>query len=151
MRLAQSCEAYIDGASRGNPGPAGVGVVFFEAPPDGAGRGSGVRRFAKYVGETTNNVAEYLALIYALQEALRRGCTDVTVKTDSELLARQLSGAYRVRDGQLQILHGLARHLVGGFKRCAIQHVPRAQNAEADRLAARAVTTRATGGEWLFA
>ena len=94
-----------------------------------------VWQFAKSIGETTNNVAEYLALVYALQEALRTGCNDLTVKTDSELLVRQMSGQYQVRDARLRILHDLAVHLRAGFARCAIEHIPRAQNGLADRLA----------------
>ena len=136
MKPIPSCEIYIDGASRGNPGPAGVGAVFLD------GKAKPVRRFSKYLGETTNNVAEYLALVYALQEALREGYAVVTVKTDSELLARQINGQYKVRDPQLRLLHGLALHLVQGFARCEVVHVPRTQNAAADRLAGQAVTSR---------
>ena len=137
MRPAQSCDIYIDGASRGNPGPSGIGAAFFN-------RGSRpVKQLSKYLGETTNNVAEYLALIYALQEALRDGYTAVSVKTDSELLARQLSGQYRVRDSQLRLFHGLAQHLSAQFEHCAIAHIPREQNIVADRLAGRAADQRA--------
>ena len=138
MRPIPSCEIYIDGASRGNPGPGGVGAVFLD------GNAKPVRQFSKYLGETTNNVAEYLALIYALQEALRAGYASVTVKTDSELLARQIKGQYKVRDPQLRLLHGLALHLVQGFTRCQILHVPREQNTVADRLAGQAVKRRST-------
>ena len=133
MTPPRSGEVYIDGASRGNPGPAGVGVVFLD------GQARPVRQFSHYLGETTNNVAEYLALVYALQEALRAGYTALTVKTDSELLARQVNGRYRVRDAQLRLFHDLALHLARGFSRCEVQHVPRAQNALADRLAGHAV------------
>ena len=133
MKPTRSCEVTIDGASRGNPGPSGIGVVFAE-PVN--------RRLSKYLGETTNNVAEYLALIYALQEALREGLTAVSVKTDSELLARQMSGAYRVRDPQLRLLHDLAAHLAQGFQACRITHIPREQNTAADRLAGDAITKR---------
>ena len=133
MRPARSCEIYIDGASRGNPGPSGIGAAFF----DGGSRP--VKQLSIYLGETTNNVAEYLALIYALQEALRDGYTAVSVHTDSELLARQLSGQYRVRDAQLRLFYGLAQHLIARFDRCAVAHIPREQNVLADRLAGRAV------------
>jgi len=133
MRPTRRCEIAIDGASRGNPGPAGVGAVFQD------GKARPVRHFAKYLGETTNNVAEYLALVYALQEALREGYTELTVKTDSELLVRQLNGQYRVRDAELRLFHDLAQHLVRAFRRCEIHHVPRTQNRAADRLANQAV------------
>lgn len=136
MKPIRSCEVYIDGASRGNPGPAGIGVAFF----DGTARP--VHQFSKYLGETTNNVAEYLALVYALQEATRHGYTAVSVKTDSELLARQVNGQYRVKDAHLRLLHGLVLHAAGGFQRFSIVHVPRNKNAVADRLAALALKTQ---------
>ena len=135
MTPIRSCDVHIDGASHGNPGPAGVGVALQD------GRGA-LRQFAQYIGETTNNVAEYLALVYALQEALQAGYTAVTVKTDSELLARQINGRYKVRDPQLKLLHDLARHLIGGFARCTVEHIPREENALADRLAGDAVKSR---------
>lgn len=133
MKPTPSCEIYIDGASRGNPGPAGVGVVLMD------GKARPARELSKYLGETTNNVAEYLALVYALQEALREGYRLVIVKTDSELLARQINGQYRVRDPQLRLLHDLAQHLAQGFSRCQVMHIPREQNTRADRLAGQAV------------
>ncbi|MBI3321618.1 MAG: ribonuclease HI family protein [Candidatus Omnitrophica bacterium] len=133
MKPTQNCEIYIDGASRGNPGPSGVGVVLQ------AGRAAPAHHFSKFIGHTTNNVAEYLALIYALQEALQAGYTELTVKTDSELLARQVNGQYHVRDPQLRLLYDLALHLVNGFRRCEVRHIPRAENAAADRLAGQAV------------
>ena len=129
---SRSCEIYIDGASRGNPGPAGVGAVFLD------GSRTPVRQISKPIGETTNNVAEYLALVYALQEALQAGYTMVTVKTDSELLARQVSGQYRVRDPHLRLFHDLVAHLRQGFARCEVSHVPRTENRLADALAGRA-------------
>ncbi|MBI3088419.1 MAG: ribonuclease HI family protein [Candidatus Omnitrophica bacterium] len=129
-------EIFIDGASLGNPGPAGVGAVFLDE------QGARLARLSKYVGETTNNVAEYLALLYALQEAQARGWRHVSVKTDSELLAKQLSGEYKVRDQTLRLFHELARHLMRAFERCAVEHVSRSRNAEADRLAGEAVEDR---------
>ncbi len=130
-----SCEVFIDGASHGNPGPAGVGAAFREGELS-------VGQFSHYLGETTNNVAEYLALIYALQEAAFAGYTRVTVKSDSELLVKQVSGQYKVRDERLQLLHGVAQHLITGFEQCRVDHVPRTQNRAADRLATEAVTQR---------
>ena len=131
MTPTRSCEIYIDGASRGNPGPAGVGVVVKDGPRTS-------RQFSHYLGETTNNVAEYLAFVYALQEAFQAGYTAVTVKTDSELLCRQINGQYKVRDGRLKLFHDLALHAMRGFTRCVVEHIPRAQNALADRLAGQA-------------
>lgn len=133
MKPTRSGEVFIDGASRGNPGPSGVGVVFLDA------HGAAGRQLSRYIGETTNNVAEYLALLYALQQALQDGYHTLTVHTDSELLARQLNGQYRVRDPRLRLFHDLALEMVKGFARCSIQHIPRSRNAQADRLAGAAV------------
>ena len=127
----------MDGASRGNPGPAGAGAVL----RDGT---DAAKEFSWYLGETTNNVAEYLALIYALQEALKHRYTHVAVKTDSELLVRQLQGAYKVREPHLRLLYDLATHLIGAFAQCELAHVPRERNAAADRLAGLAATSRQT-------
>jgi ribonuclease HI len=121
----------------GNPGPAGIGVVFHD------GKGGSVRQLSKYVGETTNNVAEYLAFVYAIEEARACGLTRLRVKTDSELLARQITGSYRVRDATLRLLHDLALHMMRRFERCEIHHVPRELNQQADRLAGRAAKSRA--------
>jgi ribonuclease HI len=131
MRLTPSCEAAIDGASRGNPGPAGAGVVLTGA--DGV-----THEHSKYLGTTTNNVAEYSALICALQAALAGGCRELAVKTDSELLTRQMSGQYRVRDAALRALHDQAARLIAKFARVTITHVRREHNRAADRLATRA-------------
>lgn len=136
MTPTRSCEVYVDGASHGNPGPAGAGIVCTD------GGGQPAWQFSKHLGQATNNVAEYLALIYALQEALGHGYRAVTVKTDSELLARQVGGQYRVRDAQLRWLHGLAGHLAEQFARVTVQHVPREQNRLADRLAGEAARGR---------
>ena len=125
---------HIDGAARGNPGPAGIGVFLSDASNRRAGE------ISVYLGQATNNVAESIALVVALQEALKRGVDDVSIFTDSELLARQVSGTYRVRDRELQWLHVLIRNLVEGFQTFTIQHVPRTQNKQADRLANKAVT-----------
>ena len=132
MPATRSCEVFIDGASRGNPGPSGIGAVFY------AGGAAPVKQLSQPLGQTTNNVAEYLACIYALQDALQQGYSAVTVKTDSELLVRQLSGQYKVRDPLLRLFHDLVVHLIQGFDRCAVTHVPRTQNRVADRLAGEA-------------
>lgn len=124
---------WIDGAARGNPGPAGAGVTISDP------RGGRVTEIALPLGETTNNVAEYAALLCALQEAARVGAREVMVRTDSELLAKQIQGDYRVKDPTLRVFHALAQRLIEGFQRCEVTHVPREQNRAADRLANRAV------------
>lgn len=127
------CELFIDGASRGNPGPSGVGVAVYV---DGGAQPA--RTFSKAIGVTTNNVAEYLALVYGLHEASLTGATEVLVRTDSELLARQINGQYKVRDANLRLLHDVARHLSKSFKTFTIEHIPREKNSVADKLAGRA-------------
>ena len=122
-----------DGASRGNPGPAGIGVVL-EA--DG---GSGRLEFCEYIGETTNNVAEYRALLRGLSEAEKIAPASLTVKCDSELLVRQLNGEYRVKAGHLKPLFLDALRRLRSFPAARILHVGREENAAADLLANRAI------------
>lgn len=124
---------FIDGAARGNPGPAAVGVVLADST------GRTVKELSRSLGTATNNVAEFVALILGLQEALHLGARELSVFSDSELLVRQINGRYRIKDETLQWLHVVIRHLVEGLKRFEITHIPREKNAKADRLAARAV------------
>ncbi|MBI4436838.1 MAG: ribonuclease HI family protein [Candidatus Omnitrophica bacterium] len=124
---------FIDGASRGNPGPAGIGVVFRN------GTNHTLKEFGKFIGETTNNVAEYTALIYGLQEALIQKVKRVTVYTDSELLARQIQGKYKVKEPHLKVLRDQVRYLIQGFNRFGIHHLPRRENRQADKLANQAI------------
>ena len=91
------------------------------------------------IGKATNNIAEYTALIYALQEALVLKAEAVSVKTDSELLHHQIRGIYKVRDQNLKFLYGQIQHLKRGFRRMEIMHIPREKNQEADRLAKKAI------------
>ena len=130
---------YTDGGSRGNPGPSGIGVVIRDD------RGRTVKNLSKYIGETTNNVAEYSALIYGLQEALILRADEVIINTDSELLVRQLKGEYKIKDPQLKILYGQVEHLLTGFASYEIRHIARSENKGADRLADKAI-----GQETLF-
>ena len=132
-REEQEVSLFIDGAARGNPGPAGIGVVFRN------GTHETLREFCKFIGETTNNVAEYTALIYGLQEALIQKVKSLSVYTDSELLARQVQGKYRVKEPHLKVLHEQVRYLVRGFHRFGIYHLPRRQNRHADKLANQAI------------
>jgi ribonuclease HI len=122
----------IDGASRGNPGAAGIGVVVYDQS------GKVVREVSEYIGRTTNNVAEYTALIRGLEEALRLGAKTIRVQTDSELLARQMSGTYRVKSPHLLPLYERVRSLLARFQDARIAHVSREQNAQADKLAGEA-------------
>jgi ribonuclease HI len=124
---------HIDGAARGNPGPAGVGILI--TGPDGRV----VEQIHRSIGEATNNVAEYRALLLALERARALGCSEVAVYSDSELLVRQLQGRYQVRHPVLRALHAKARDRITGFRRFDITHVPREENAEADALANRGI------------
>ena len=121
--------AHIDGGSRGNPGPAGYGVVI----KDRAGKTR--EMLSRFIGRATNNVAEYEALLAALDYVLDHGGTHLEVYCDSELIVRQMQGSYRVKSADLLPLHQRARDLVGRLKRFSIRHIPREQNAEADQLA----------------
>jgi ribonuclease HI len=120
---------HTDGGARGNPGPAGVGVLLRDES------GIVVAEIARGIGETTNNVAEYEALIAGLELALDHGVTEVDIYLDSELVAAQLEGRWKIRNDRLRSLAVTARALMGRFRRATINHVPREQNAHADRLA----------------
>jgi ribonuclease HI len=125
--------AHIDGGSRGNPGPAAYGVAIKTV------LGEPVTAFAKYLGETTNNFAEYQGLLAALEYALAHGYPRLRVATDSELMARQISGQYKVRSPDLKPLYDRAQALIARFESFSIRHVYREQNREADRLANKAM------------
>ena len=129
---------HVDGASRGNPGEAGFGIHVAAAD------GETVAELYGYLGQATNNVAEYQALIHALRWALDRGSARVEVFSDSQLLVRQVEGRYRVKSPGLQPLFSEATGLVARFDSIALRHVPRERNREADALANRAVDERAS-------
>jgi ribonuclease H / adenosylcobalamin/alpha-ribazole phosphatase len=120
---------HTDGAARGNPGPAGIGAQITSTD------GEVLAEIAEGLGETTNNVAEYTAAIRGLERAAELGATEVTLRTDSQLLVNQLTGVYRVKTPHLQPLHRRLRSLAAAFDRVTYEHVPRARNTEADRLA----------------
>jgi len=123
--------AWIDGAARGNPGPAGYGVYMKK---DGE-----LIEVSGYLGRTTNNVAEYAGLIDALTVAVSEGAREVEIISDSELLVKQMLGQYRVKHPNLVPLHEQAKALVRKFARFSIRHTLRAGNKNADRLANLAV------------
>ena len=121
--------AYIDGGARGNPGPAGYGVRVETAD------GLLVEELHGAIGVATNNVAEYRGLIAALTFLDERGCLDPTIRSDSQLLTKQMAGEYRVRSPGLAPLYREASRLVARLGRVRFEHIPRAENAEANRLA----------------
>lgn len=124
---------YSDGASKGNPGDAGIGVVISDQ------RGKVIGEVSEYIGRATNNVAEYRALIRGLEEARRLGATAVRISTDSQLLARQIAGQYRVKSPALRPLHEILMRALSEFDEVSVSHVLRRLNARADRLANDAV------------
>ena len=128
-----SLRIYIDAATRGNPGKSGIGVVICD------GQNKMVKKISEYIGVTTNNVAEYSALIYALQEALIMKAKEVVVFTDSELVAKQVSGEYMVKNEDLKRLRKQVDHLSKGFEKVDIQFIKRERNKSADTLANQAI------------
>lgn len=119
--------AYVDGGSLGNPGPSGIGVVIDQ--PEGA-----PIKISKWIGHQDNNVAEYIALLEALQCALNLRAKVLHVYSDSEVVVRQMRGEYKCRSPRLYSLHWICRKLAGSLS-FSINHVSRAENAEANRLA----------------
>ncbi len=140
LQEAGKATLYVDGAAKGNPGPAGIGVRV-EAG------GELVVEFCDYIGQTTNNAAEYRALIQGLQMVREVGATGVQVISDSELMVRQLNGDYRVKSPSLLPLYQEAQQLAQTFNSFQIRHVPRSENREADRLANRGILRGKTKGE----
>lgn len=122
-----------DGGARGNPGPAGIGAVICDEG------GKIIGRHKQYIGEATNNVAEYKALILALAEAAKLGADQLDVAMDSELIVRQMNGQYKIKQPTLKSLAQEVLKLRNQFKNVAFRHVPREQNKEADRLVNQAI------------
>ena len=131
MTQSKRLTIYSDGAAIPNPGPSGIGVVLYDE------EGGVVAEISKYIGEATNNKAEFTALIAGLEEALRLGATGVDLKLDSELLVRQIQGTYRSK--KMKTLHEQIRRLLGEFEQYSIEHIPRAENKRADALSKRAI------------
>jgi len=127
----------VDGGARGNPGPAGIGIVIT------AEDGSVLARANDYIGVATNNAAEYRALLLGLERARDLGAREVEVVNDSQLVARQVTGEYRVKKADLRPLHAEALAALGGFDRWSIRSVPREQNVLADELVNEAIDARA--------
>lgn len=125
-------EIYIDGASKGNPGPSGVGAII-------CSNGETIKNISAYIGETTNNIAEYTALIYALEEALILKAEELKINSDSQLLCRQIKKIYKVKSPGILPLYQLANRLIASFKTVSINNIPREDNRGADKLATQAI------------
>ena len=126
--MAAKAIIYTDGGSRGNPGPAAAGVVIADE------NGKILKEYSHYVGETTNNQAEYEAVIFALQKAKQLKIKDIELRVDSELIGRQLLGKYKIKDPDLQPLFIKAWNLRLDYDRVDIKIIPREQNKKADKL-----------------
>lgn len=128
MSANETITLYVDGAAKGNPGPAGIGVRLELA-------GVVLSEQSEYIGDATNNVAEYKALIYGLEIVRRLRVTRVNAVSDSELMVRQLNGDYKVKNEKLLPLYRCVRELAGALEKFRIRHVSRTENQHADRLA----------------
>ena len=118
----------VDGGARGNPGPAAIGVVVRD------GDGAVLEEVGEKIGEATNNVAEYRALLRGIELAAARGAGELELIGDSELVVRQVEGRYKVKNAGMKELHGEVKRALRGFDSWSIRHVRRAENSEADRL-----------------
>ena len=124
---------FVDGASRGNPGPAAIGVTIKDE------RGELITFISRRIGKATNNQAEYRAIIAALEEAVRLDVKQVDIKMDSELVVKQINGEYRVKKATLKPLYQQVKQLQGLLRGFTVTHIPRQRNFEADKLANKAL------------
>jgi len=129
--MMKELEIHIDGSSEGNPGPAGIGVIITRNEQV-------IKNLSVYLGIQTNNVAEYTALIFALQEALILRATSVKLYTDSELLYRQINNEYKIKSPNLIGLYNQAKHLLSAFDSAEVKYISRDNNRGADKLAKKA-------------
>ena len=129
--------AFTDGASRGNPGESGIGVLLKDE------RGGALTSIFGYIGTATNNVAEYTALVTCLRMVSKLNCTNLVVHSDSELLVRQMQGTYKVKEPRLKQFVQEARAIIAdaGFQ-CRFNYIARERNRQADELANRAIDTK---------
>jgi ribonuclease HI len=134
--LQKRTRLFTDGAARGNPGPAGAGAVILNP------EGHVVAKIGKFLGDSTNNVAEYMGLILGLKRARAMGIKELEVYSDSELLVKQLAGEYAVKAEHLRPLHDEARALLQGFSFIEVRHIPREENGAADLMSNRAIDER---------
>ena len=133
---AKTVYIYADGGARGNPGPAGIGVVIKDD------KDNVIEEISRYIGDATNNVAEYLGAIYGLQEAAYKKAKNVVLRLDSQLIARQLKGQYKVKDQNLRKFFDLALNLFRAFDKVDIEEIPREDNSEADALVNKALNLK---------
>lgn len=124
---------FTDGGARGNPGPAALGVVIYDE------KGKTIKKFGRFLGERTNNQAEYEAVIEALRTAAKMGARHLEINLDSELVARQLNSIYKVKNGRMQALALAVRNLEAQFEKVTYKTIPREKNLRADKLVNEAI------------
>ncbi len=122
-------KVYIDGASKGNPGPSGIGVLILDEQE------KEIKKISEKIDDTTNNVAEYKSLLRAIIECQKLSFSSVHFFTDSQLLARQINGMYKIKDEKLKLLYVKVKGKLLGLKKWRITHIPREKNIIADKLA----------------
>jgi len=132
MKKNSHLKIYTDGGARGNPGPAGIGILICNTE-------NKCKKYSEYIGKTTNNQAEYKALIFALEKAKKLNPLKVTCYLDSELVVKQLNGSYRVKNEGLKPLFAKAENLASFFPKITFSHIPREKNKQADKLVNKAI------------
>jgi len=133
--MRKELEIYIDGASGGNPGPSGIGVIVTE-------NGQVIKNISVHLGIQTNNVAEYMALIFGLQEALILRADAIKIYTDSQLLCRQINNEYKIKSPNLIGLYYQTQHLLSAFDSAEVKYISRDKNKGADKLAKKAIKSK---------
>jgi ribonuclease HI len=141
MKWPKAIKVYTDGACRGNPGPSSIGVSFTTTKDEE------FFSLSEAIGTQTNNFAEYTAMVRALETAVENKVEKVWVRTDSQLMVRQLSGEYKVKSDSIKDLHAQASKLLEKFETVRIEHIPREQNKRADELANQALDKQFKGAK----
>lgn len=142
--MTKKAYLYSDGAARGNPGPAGIGGVVTDDD------GTRLITISEYIGEKTNNAAEYTALIVALEKISEKDEYELEINSDSELMVNQLNGIYKVKNQGLSPLYNRVKNLLTSFSAVSVNHVPREENSEADKLANEAIDKFLSGDAEIY-
>lgn len=137
-QAGKTLHIYTDGGARGNPGPAGIGIVIKNQPAKLA-QDKTIKKISQFIGKKTNNQAEYEAVIKALEEAKKLGGTSLEIFLDSSLLVNQLKGNFKVKNEGLKKLFETAKGLISNFKKVNFYYIPRQKNKEADKLVNKAI------------
>lgn len=141
MKWPRAIKIYTDGASRGNPGPASIGVSFTTVKDEE------ISTLSEAIGDQTNNFAEYTALVRGVETAKENKVEKVWIRTDSQLMVRQILGEYKVKSESIKDLHAQAVEILKFFEKVRIEHIPREQNKRADELANQALDNKYKGAK----